>query len=424
MTYEQALEYLNTHNGKKPIGLYREKELLRRLGNPDRALKFVHVVGTNGKGSTCAMLAEILMSAGYKTGLFPSPYIEDFRERIQINNVMIPKEKLAEITERVREEAERMEDVPTHFELITAIGMLYFKEEGVEVVMLEAGLGGEFDSTNAIDSPEAAVICNIGLDHTEFLGDTVEKIARTKCGIIKPGCAVVTYDNVPSVIDVIEEVSAANGNKVYKASDLIIEEGEKSLEGQRFKVNGREYVLSLLGRHQLENTRTVLKTVEALRDRGFDISDDAVSEGLRNVKWPARFEVLKKEPVFILDGGHNPQCAEALKASIEEYLPGRKVTFIIGMLKDKDYFDVVKIIAPVSEEFFVVTPDYAGRALGAKEFSDVISGLGYRARAFDSLDEALEKALSTRNFTVAFGSLYLAGEVRSKMASKNFLKKS
>ncbi|MBQ0026868.1 MAG: hypothetical protein KBS79_05835 [Lachnospiraceae bacterium] len=229
MTYEECLNYINNYGGSVwKLGLTRTTELLNRVGNPQKQLKFVHVAGTNGKGSTCAMTENILRRAGYKTGFYPSPYIEDFRERIQSCGEMIPEEDLVWFTELVKAAADQMEDAPSHFEIITAIGMLYFAYKRCDIVVLEVGLGGEFDSTNVIDAPLVAALCNIGLDHTEWLGDTVEKIAKTKCGIIKPGCSVASYDNIPTVMEVISEVCGKCGSRLYLASEekLTDESGE------------------------------------------------------------------------------------------------------------------------------------------------------------------------------------------------------
>ena len=419
MTGKEALEYLNgLHYSTWKLGLDRTKELLRRVGDPQKDLKFIHIVGTNGKGSTCAMLGKIFQEAGYLTGMYPSPYIEDFRERIQVNGELIGWEDLGECTGIVADAADAMEDHPSQFELITAVGMLYFKKRKCDIVVLEAGLGGEFDSTNAIDAPEAAVICNIGLDHTEYLGDTVEKIAATKCGIIKPGSDVVTYDNVPSVVEVIEKKAAMAGDFLYKARETEIIPLEKDLYGQVFLSEGKKYRLNLLGGHQLKNAQTVLTVIKAMKGRGWNVPFEAVVKGLDQVKWPARFEVLSKDPVFILDGGHNPQCAEALSKALDEYLPDEKVTFLIGMLGDKDYEDVIDLIGRHAAEFLTVTPD-SPRKLAAPAFAGTIREKGYEANAYDdgtfsedAVGRAMKEALEKGRPVVAFGSLYLSGTVR------------
>ena len=420
MNAKEAVEYLNHHSwSAMKLGLQRTRELLRRVGNPQDHLRFVHVAGTNGKGSTCAMIERILREAGYRTGLYPSPFIEEFSERIQVAGENIRDEALGRLTGIVAEAAEAMEEHPTHFELITAVGMLYFLEEHCDIVVLEVGMGGEFDSTNVILPPEVAVITNIGLDHTEYLGDTVEKIAATKAGIIKPGSDVVVYENLPSVTAVIEEICRREGCPLHYAKDLVTVPGEADLSGQKFTWDGREYRLSLLGKHQLANTRVVLSVIRVLKKRGWNISDEAVERGLSLVTWPARFEVLSQDPVFILDGGHNPQCAEALTEALREYLPGEKVTFLIGMLRDKDYRTVLRTIAPFGEYYVTVTPD-SPRALPAAELAGELQSAGYGAEALDSgkpTEETIISAIRTARRkglpVVAFGSLYTAGLIRS-----------
>lgn len=420
MTYEQAYEYLNHHGwSKTKRGFERARELLEALGNPQRKLKFIHVAGTNGKGSTCAMLEAVMRSAGYKTGLFPSPFIEDFTERIQINGENISREDLARITQTVADAADRLEDHPAHFELITAIGMLYFVEQGCDIVILEVGMGGERDATNVIDAPEAAVICNIGLDHTEFLGDTVERIAEVKAGIIKTGADVVVYDNIPSVMEVIERKAEQQHCRMHRASDIEAVPVASDLHGQRFTADGIEYRLALLGRHQIKNAQVVLMTVRVMRSRGWSIGEDAVREGLSSVKWPVRFEVMGYDPVFIIDGGHNPQCAQAMAESIEEYLPEQKITLIVGMLADKDYRESIRRVIPYAAECLTITPDNDLRALSAQELADVIRREGCRAQAVEAdtaqyaVKRAIELAVSKKRPVAAFGSLYAAGTIRS-----------
>jgi len=396
MTAKEAIDYLNHYGWSQwKLGLERTEELLRRVGDPQDGLKFIHVAGTNGKGSTCAMLEKILRTAGYRTGFYPSPFIEDFRERIQVAGEMISEDDLARITERVASEADAMDEHPTHFELITAIGMLYFAEQKCDIVVLEVGLGGTFDSTNVISAPLVSVICNIGLDHTEYLGNTVEEIAATKCGIIKSGSFVACYDNQPDVMEIIERTCREKGCPLYKSVDETL-----------------RYPISLIGPHQKKNALTALAVIHAMRDRGWEISEEAVREGLATTVWPARFEVMSKDPLFIIDGGHNPQCAKALTDSLEDYIPGQKVTFIIGILKDKDYEKVLDIVMPYGNEFITLTPD-SPRALSADELAQVINKKGGRAVSASTADEAIPLAVSKGLPVVAFGSLYLAGLVRT-----------
>ena len=499
MTITEAIEYINAHTWSQwKLGLSRTEELLRLLGNPQKQLRFVHVAGSNGKGSTCAMVERILREAGYVTGFYPSPYIEDFRERIQVCGEYITEEALCRITARVRDAADSMEDHPSQFEIITAIGLLYFAEKNCNIVVLEVGLGGIFDSTNVIDAPEVAVITNIGLEHTEYLGNTLAEIARNKCGIIKSGADVVCYENAAEVMDVVRRVCEEKGCPLHIARYSRILLIEKGLEGQTFRflhdpapasqdiaISADEPLrLGLLGEYQLHNAATALTIVEALRGRGWKIPQEAVCQGLAEVRWPARFEVLSRHPLFILDGGHNPQCAEALAESLREYLPdcnsdlaeslreylpdcnsnmaeslreylpdsnsdltdresdlpgrkadlGKKAVFLMGMLADKDYRAVIDIISPFAAGFVCLTPD-SPRALPAEKLAAELQERGFYAKPCGTAAEGIKEALSlavrlggrgcgTEDTSekgalpvVSFGSLYMAGAVRSAFRS-------
>ena len=448
MTPQEAIDYIENHLWSRTrLGLERTRTLLRGIGDPQKKLKFIHVAGSNGKGSTCAMLASILKSAGYKVGLFISPYIQVFNERIQINGENIPDNRLADITTRVKEVAEAMDDHPSHFELITAIGFQYFLEEECDIVVLEVGMGGELDSTNAIDVPEVAVLTNIGLEHTEYLGDTMEKIAATKAGIIKTGTSVVCYDSVPEVINTIRKVCTEKKVPMRVADMANIVPISSDIDGQTFKflrknisttmgivTVGRNmvketeatYRLPLLGKHQLHNVAVVLKTVDVLNEKGWKIPDESIREGIANVSWPARFEVLSKDPIFILDGGHNPQCAEALTAGLDEYFPGEKIVFLLGILADKDYKTIVDMMLPYAKEFVCVTP-ISNRALPAEELAEYIRSKGIDAVAVDKIAKGIALAIEKGDAenssaeakdapVVAFGSLYLAGTVRTEFS--------
>lgn len=414
MTVQEALDYINNFTWSKTrLGLSRTRELLDRLGNPQRFLKFIHVAGSNGKGSTCAMLESVLRASGYKTGLYLSPFIEDFRETFQICGEMISEEELGLITETVKEAADAMEDHPSQFELKTAIAMQFFFRNHCDIVVLETGMGGEFDATNVIPAPEAAVIMNIGLEHTEYLGSTLTEIAKAKAGIIKTGADVVCYDNQPEVMRVMEETCSRKGCTLRRthSSDCILL--RHSLDGQVFVRNGKEYLLPLLGRHQLSNAAVALAVLDVLRGRGYTIPEEAVLAGLRNTVWPARFEVLRKEPLFVLDGGHNPQCAEAMAAIIREYMPGRRFVFLTGILADKDYKEMLRSIFPFAEAFICVTPD-SPRALEGSRLAEVIREMGGSAEYCAQIGEAVRKAAGCGKDIIGFGSLYMAGEIRTR----------
>ncbi len=412
----EALQYIHSVSWLGTIpGLEREQELLSRLGNPEKALKFVHIAGTNGKGSTAAMLAAILRRAGYRTGLYTSPYIVRFNERMQVDGVEISDEKLCALTEYVRPHADAMREHPSEFELITALGFEYFRRERCDIVVCEVGMGGDWDATNVIENTECAVITNIGLDHTKFLGDTVEAIARTKAGIVKPGRPCVLYHQKPSVEAVIAEICREKAAPLTVADFAALRPLSASLEGQRFDWGDlRGLSLPLLGAHQLDNAATALTAVGALRGRGWDIPETAVREGLAQVTWPGRFQVLGRDPLFIADGGHNPQCLAALEAALREYLPGRKLVFLCGCMADKDYGDMFRRLAPFASAFVTVTPDNP-RALPAAELSAFIGRtLGLPATPCDSVAGGVEAAVQMAGpdgAVCACGSLYMLGDV-------------
>ncbi len=412
MNIHETLQYINSFTWSKTrLGLGRTRELLSRLDNPQKKLSFVHVAGSNGKGSTCAMIESVLRCSGYITGLYLSPYIEDFKESFQCAGEYITDEELSEITEQVKFVADAMEDHPSQFELKTAIGLLFFAKRRCDIIVLETGMGGEFDSTNVIDAPEVAVLTNIGYDHTEYLGNTLTEIASTKAGIIKQGCDVVSYDNVPEVMAVIEKTAAEKGCTLYRTSGNDAVSLKHSLDGQSFLWRDMSLSMTLLGEHQIKNAFVALKTLEALAKRGYNIPDRAIEEGFKNVRCKARFEVLNKEPLFILDGGHNGQCAEQLAANLELYIPNTKVVFILGVLGDKDYKYMTRILSPFARSYICVTPDNP-RALKGEELEKHLKGQGFEAEYVSDIRGAIERAFEKRGPIVAFGSLYMAGEIR------------
>lgn len=424
MTGKEAIEYIESQTSSTRLGLCRTRELLRMLSDPQKKLRFVHVAGTNGKGSACAMLASILETAGYRVGLYTSPYIRVFNERIRVNGKNIPDASLARLTEEVMPLAASMEDHPSQFELITAIAMKYYLEEHCDVVVLEVGLGGELDSTNVIDCPEAAVIMNIGLEHTEYLGDTVASVASAKAGIIKSGTTAVCYDSEPDAMAVFSERCESVGAEYVPVDFSGIRQTDSSLSGQSFECFGEHYTVPLLGAHQLKNAATVIKTVEILRKKGFLISDTALKTGLANAKWQARFEILRQTPPFVLDGAHNPQCAAALSEGLCAIFPDTRFEMISGVLKDKDYDTMLSRLLPHVKRVYCVRPD-SPRALSALEFAEVIRERGVEATACDGIENALDLALSGGEPVLACGSLYMAGEIENlyPKAAKRLLRR-
>ena len=417
MTYEEALSYIHSicWKGSK-LGLDRTRELLGKLDDPQKELKFIHIAGTNGKGSTAAMLSSILEEAGYRVGLYTSPFINRFNERMQVNHQPIPDEELAALTEYVRPHADAMADSPTEFELITALAMVWFARQKCDIVVLEVGMGGELDSTNIIDVPEAAVIAAMGLDHVKELGPTMADIARAKAGIIKEGGRVVSYGGNPEADEVIAAVCRARNASLCQPDFSAIVPGDFSLEGQTFSYKGwRGLRIPLVGAYQMNNAAVVLETVEVLRQRGWSVSDEAVRQGLADTRWPARFEVLRRDPVFIVDGGHNPHGIRATAESLRRLFPGRKITFVTGVMADKDVEHILGLIVPLAEQFFTVRPDNP-RAMDAGELAARIEAMGAKATACASVQDGVDRAIQAEGphgVACALGSLYMSGEVRS-----------
>jgi len=308
MGIAETLEYIHSvkWQGSKP-GLSRTRELLAALGNPEASLKFVHIAGTNGKGSTAACIASVLMKAGYTTGLYTSPYLIRFNERMQVDGEQITDDELERMTEEIRPFAEAMEDPPTEFELITALAMKHFLYKKCDIVVLEVGMGGELDSTNVISTPEVAVITAIGLDHVKELGPLITDIARAKAGIIKEGGDVVVYDSDPEITGVFKQAAAGLGATLYQTDFSRVSREEFSLDGSGMTIEPYgELFIPLAGTYQPKNAVVAITALEILRKNGYAISDADITAGLAAVNWPGRFEVIGREPVFILDGSHNP----------------------------------------------------------------------------------------------------------------------
>lgn len=385
------------------------------MGNPEKKLKFVHIAGTNGKGSTAAMTASILRKAGYRTGLYTSPYIYRFHERMQVDGIEITDEELVAVTEYVKPLADSMVESPTEFELVCCIAFEYFLRKQCDIVVLEVGMGGAFDATNVIETPEVAVITNIGLDHTEVLGDTLEKIAETKAGIFKEDGHAVIYRGKPSVEAVFEHVCAQKNTVLTKADFDSLTLKKHTLDGQIFDCGDRkDLVLPLLGDHQLHNASVVLSVIDTLRQTGWKISEENIHNGLRDVQWPGRFDIISCTPLFIIDGGHNPQCIEALVKNIEDYLKDRNVIAITGVLADKDYADMYVPVMPYVSQFVCITPPNP-RKLEGKALAKYLCDKGADAVGSDTIEEGVKLALQeagSDGVILCFGSLYSIGSIR------------
>ncbi len=416
MNIKEAIDYIHSVNWVfcKP-GLDRITALCAALGNPQDTLTFIHVAGTNGKGSFCAMTDSILRAAGYRVGLFTSPYITCFNERMRVDGENISDEELVELVEEVRPIADAMEDKPTEFELITALAFLYFARKKCEVVVLECGLGGRLDATNVIKRPLLSVITGIALDHTAILGDTIEQIAAEKAGIIKAGTPLLWCGNDTAAERVILARAKELGVRVVTVprGDLTVK--SSALDGTHFDFgNHKNMHLSLLGSYQPNNAANVLTAIDLLRRMDVLIDEEAVGAGLSRVKWPARFEVVGREPLVIFDGGHNPEGVDGAVESIRAYFEERKLLVVTGVMADKDYRYMAERIASIAECVFCLTPDNP-RALPATDYATVFERLGVPASAHATVEgavhAALQKAKQTGTPIVCLGSLYMYGEV-------------
>ncbi len=416
MNYKESLNYLDQIEffGSKP-GLERIRTLLVQLGNPHLGMKFIHIAGTNGKGSCAAMTAAVLKAAGYRTGLYTSPYLYRFNERMQINGKEIEDDILADLITRVKPLAENMEDHPTVFEIITAAAFLWYKEEKCDVVVLEVGLGGRFDATNIIQSPEVAVIMNIGLDHTAVLGNTVELIASEKAGILKAGTEAVLFQQTASVTKVIQDRCDELGIKLHIPNFSDIHREFDSLYGQSFTYHGEPYAIPLLGTHQLKNAATVLEVMDILKNHGWKLEQSDIEHGLYAVHWPGRFELLSEEPLFIVDGGHNPQCAVTVRDNLFHYFPGNRRILLLGILRDKDYAGLTEILNEAADEFICITPD-SPRALPAEELASFLNRFNKPVAICPSIRDGVSLSLDrsdSDSVVCAVGSLYSVGEIRA-----------
>lgn len=420
MNHQQALDYIHDLErfGSKP-GLERIRVLAERLGNPQEKLRFIHIAGTNGKGSTAAFLASVLRCVGYKTGLFTSPWLTRVHEMFRLNGRMISGDELAECTDRVKAAIDEMVqegmEHPSQFEALTALGFLYFYEQRCDIVVLETGMGGRLDATNVIRSSEVSVITKIAMDHMAFLGDSLSAIALEKAGIIRMGGRVVTCPQEPSALEALETVCRNRNAVLYHAdpgelTDISLTKGRMAFYHPRF---GR-IETSLVGVHQVQNAAIALKTVEVLNHSGYSIQPEHVREGFLNASWPGRFELLRTNPDFYVDGGHNPDGIRSFVDTFKRIYPGRKAIVIFGVMRDKDYELMVQELAAIAERFIAVTPD-TNRALSAETLSKVMAKYCQHVECSDTIKKAVETALylaSADDIIASLGSLYYIGQVR------------
>ena len=405
MNYEEAMNFIqNTNKFGSVLGLDNIRELLERLGNPQDQLRVVHIAGTNGKGSTLAFLAGIFRESGYRAGRYVSPASFYYEERFRINEENISKKDLCFYMEKIKNVAEEMVkdglSHPTMFEIETALSFLYFLDKKVDVVLLETGMGGRLDATNVVKKPIATVIASIGMDHMQFLGDTLEKIASEKAGIIKEGCPVISYDNTKEVNEVIKNKAKQMHAKVTFVNSAGIRVLQESLNGESFSYrssDGRWYEkieIPLLGRHQINNAALALETLNVIKNY-YCISDFQTEDGMRKTIWRGRIEILEREPMVICDGAHNPDGAKSLLSFLQNNFTNQRLIYIMGVLSDKDYEQMIQILAPAADKIYTVAPDNP-RALSSRELCNCISkyhqNVEERQRLAECLSEVRQKA--------------------------------
>jgi dihydrofolate synthase/folylpolyglutamate synthase len=408
-----------THN------LARVERLLEAVGNPQNCFPAVHIAGTKGKGSAAAMCEVCLRAAGYRTGLYISPHLHTFRERIQVNRHEIPRDHVVALVEEIRPFVEQDPEL-TYFEAITAMGFLYFARSEVDIAVVEVGLGGRLDATNVL-TPEVSAITSLSLEHTYLLGDTLAEIAFEKAGIIKPGIPVVSAPQRTEALEVLERVSRERDAPLTVVGRHWTHNiGPADLDGQSFVAQysagesdlAGEYWIPLLGRHQLENATAMIATLNILRQRGFDVPSKAVREGLGAVRWAGRMEILSREPLVVADGAHNPYSAQTLREALEEWFPGQRWVLIFGASADKDVTGMLKTFLPISDYVIVTRSDHP-RAAAPTELADAVASVGSGAEISVNMSKALDRGLATMGSDLGLlvtGSTHLVADAREEWA--------
>lgn len=429
MTCNEAIEFIHSVGRfKKTAGLDRMRALMKQLGDPQKNLKCVHVAGTNGKGSVCAMLDSVLRCAGYRTGLFTSPFIRHFEERIRVDGACIDPSDLALITDEVRRAAQTLDEMPCEFELITAIGFLYFSRKNVDVVILEVGLGGRLDATNVIENPLLSLITGIDFDHTELLGNSIQAIAAEKAGIIKEGCPTLYGGVDSSACRTVGAVAKLKRSDFYTVDRTEFRVCEQTLDGTVFDFGEiKDLRIPLLGSFQPHNAAIALTALDLLRVQGFEITQEQIRKGLDQVHWPARFELLSQDPIVIFDGGHNPQGVGAAIDGMKLYFPDQKVNLITGVMSDKGYDEMIERLKPITAHAFTVCTGGA-RSLSAQGYAESFRLHKIDATAYETVEDgvraAMEHAKENGLPVLCLGSLYLykavADAVERVLTEKSF----
>ncbi len=431
MLYEEARVYLD-HVSKygSVLGLDSIKSLLEELGNPQKDLTFIHIAGTNGKGSILAYLSQILTEAGYRTGRYISPTVMEYLERFQIDGKYMEEEEFAEITGGVKRAAEKLVEMgkpsPTAFEIETAIAFKYFQKRACDFVVLEAGMGGALDATNIVENTKLCIFASISMDHIGVLGNSLEEIAENKAGILKKGSVAVSCMQQECVLQVLRQKAEGMGCPLFVADPKKVQVIQRSLKGQRFSYQEYEELeIPLTGQCQIENAITVLEAVKVLRCQGIRISQEAVRQGLKNTRWPGRFTVYDEKPLVIVDGAHNEDAAKRLAQNINMLLPGRKVTAVMGVFQDKEYEKIITIMAPFLKFVYTIDLPNRERTLEKEVLCEMLKKQGIEAETAESIEEALRLAKQREKedgAVLVFGSLSYLGDVirlEEKAAERN-----
>ncbi len=426
MNYQEARSFMEGKPGEIHLGLDRIQALLEELDHPEQGLKYIHIAGTNGKGSILSYVSTVLTRAGYKVGRYISPTLYSYEERFQINGKEIGPEVYTLLAERIRSAVHRMEEkgipCPSPFELETVLCFLYFQREHCDYAVLECGMGGEGDATNVIPSPELAVLASISLEHRDFLGDTIGEIAYTKGGIIKPGCICVTGSQPEEALESLKKRCREAGVSLVQAQPEAAQVLVNTLEGQEFLYKGSRIAVSLPGSVQKENAVTAWTALQVLKERGAVLTDQQIYEGMKEARWDGRFTCIGKNPYFIVDGAHNPAAAEKLAESVKQYFQGKKIFCIMGIFKDKDYRKVISLTAPLAEHVFAVETPGNPRALPAKELAAAVAEVNPSVEVCGSLSLAVDRvyeAAAPEDVILSFGSLSNIGELTELVRRKN-----
>jgi len=427
LNYRQARNYIEeTDKFGSVLGLENMQSLLEGLHNPQSKLKFIHIAGTNGKGSTLAYISTILKCSGYKVGRYISPTIFKYRERIQIDGQYIEKESFAEAMTQIKKVIDKMlldgKAHPTSFEIETALAFLYFLKNQCDIIVLETGLGGTLDATNVIDTTICSVISTISMDHMQFLGDTLTQIATQKAGIIKPNSLVISAVQTDEAKKVIVDTAKRENCELHFVDPSEISDIEYGLEIQRFFYKDKQYNISLAGSFQIKNAALALKVIECLNQHGWSVSQQAVHEGLENTKWIGRFTPIHSNPMFIVDGAHNEDAAKQLKESIELYFKGRRLIFIMGMFADKEYQKIIALTVPLASTVITIETPGNKRALPATELATEVSLYNVVTKTAKSLKDAVDISFSIAgkdDVIIAFGSLSYLGDLINLVTNKS-----